>query len=44
MDIKITKDSSLLLRVIHSLFYWRILKKIIIEKSAKQKKLVSVHE
>ncbi len=27
LDINFTKDSSLLLHDIHSLFYWRILKK-----------------
>jgi hypothetical protein len=44
LDISLTKDSSLLLHVIQSAFYWRILKKIILfsgfkkpyKKSAKQ--------
>ncbi len=30
LDIKLTKDSSRLLLAIHSLFYWRILKKTIL--------------
>ncbi len=30
LDISLTKDSNLLLHAIHSLFYWRILKKIIL--------------
>ncbi len=30
LEINFTKDSSLLLHAIHSLFYWRILKKNIL--------------
>jgi hypothetical protein len=30
LDIKVTKDLSLLLHAIHSPFYWRILKKTIV--------------
>ncbi len=30
VDISLTKDSSLLLHAIHSPFYWRILKKTIL--------------
>jgi hypothetical protein len=30
LDISLTKDSSLLLRAIHSSFYWQILKKTIL--------------
>jgi hypothetical protein len=46
LDINLTIDSSFLLHVIHSTFYWRILKKpysylvlkILTKKSAKPKK------
>jgi hypothetical protein len=31
MDISLTQDSSLLLRAMHSPFYWRILKKTILQ-------------
>jgi hypothetical protein len=47
LDINVTKNSSTLLRTIHSPFYWRILKKTILfsdfknpfKKSAKQENL-----
>ncbi len=52
LDISLTKDTSLFLHAIHSPFYWQILKINILfsgfqnpyKKSAKQKKLESIHE
>jgi hypothetical protein len=53
LDINfLKKDSSLLLRAIHSLFYWRILKKSMLfsgfkcpyKKIRETRKLESVHE
>ncbi len=52
LDIKLIKDPSFLLPAIHSLFYWRILKKTILfsgsknpyKKSALTRKLKSIHE
>jgi hypothetical protein len=52
MDIKLTKDSSLLIYAIYILFYWRILKKIILFSGFKNpyrniretRKLDSVYE
>jgi hypothetical protein len=51
-DINLTKDLSLLLYAIHSLFYWRILKKSILfsgfknpyRKIRKTRKLQSINE
>ncbi len=52
LDMNLTKDSSLLLRAIHSLFYGWILQKIILyygfktpyKKIRETKKLKSIHE
>ncbi len=52
LDINWTKDSSLLLTVIQSPFYWRILKKTILfsgiknpyKKLRETRKLESIHE
>ncbi len=52
MDINLTKGSSLLLHAVHSLFYWRILKTIILlsgfknpyRKIRETRKLESIHE
>jgi hypothetical protein len=48
LDIYLLKDLSLLLRAVHSLFYWRILKKNILFSGLKKirdiRKLESIHE
>jgi hypothetical protein len=52
LDINLAKDSSLLLHTIHSHFYWRILKKLILfsgfkthyKKFYETRKLGSLHE
>ncbi len=52
LDIILTKDSNLLLHAIHSLFYWRILKKTKLfsgfqnpyKKIRETRKLESIHE
>jgi hypothetical protein len=51
-DMNLTKDSSLLLHAIHSLFYWRTLQKTILQSGFKTpykkiretRKLETVHE
>jgi hypothetical protein len=52
MEFSLKKDSSLLLHAIHSLFYWRILKKTILhfgfhnpyKKIRETTKLESIHK
>jgi hypothetical protein len=52
LDIILTKDSNLLLHAVHSLFYWRILRKpnsslvfkILTKKFRETRKLESIHE
>jgi hypothetical protein len=52
LDMNLTKDSSLLLHAIHSLFYWRILKKTLLysgfktpnRKKRETRKLEFIHE
>jgi hypothetical protein len=42
LDIRLTEDSSLLLRAIHSLFYWQIFQTTILYTKKYARKLVSL--